>query len=371
MAGLDRLIDYPAADMTITVEAGMTMAALNKQLATQRQRLPIDVPRPDRATVGGIVATNTSGPRRYGHGTIRDYVLGIRAVDGRGKVFSGGGRVVKNAAGYNVCRLMVGSLGTLGVMTQVTLMVRPMPQTSALMALPVADLDAADCLLSGLTQTQTLPMAIELVAGPVARALPGLQPPPDNHVGWLVVGFEGNRDEVDWMLRRLAQEWKATAAGQPITVSEHPADRLWTALARFPADLQVGVLPSAIGDMISELLDLVPGCSIQAHAGNGILEVKVPGLPLSCTAAARGGEGRGEGAALESPDAFATLLREKLRPAVAAAKGNLVVLAAPEGSELTADDVWGPPSDGIAVMQAIKQQFDPHGILNPGRFIFN
>ena len=87
-ANLNRVIDYPAADLTITVEAGMTLAELAKCLAAQRQRLPVDVPQPDRATVGGAVAVNAAGPRRYAYGTMRDYVLGFTAVDGAGTIFS-------------------------------------------------------------------------------------------------------------------------------------------------------------------------------------------------------------------------------------------------------------------------------------------
>ena len=109
----------------------MTIGELNKLLAEKRQWLPVDVAWPDRATVGGAIATNAAGPRRFAYGTMRDYLLGFTAVDGTGTVFSGGGRVVKNAAGYNMCRLMAGSRGTLGIITQATLMVRPLPEASA------------------------------------------------------------------------------------------------------------------------------------------------------------------------------------------------------------------------------------------------
>jgi glycolate oxidase FAD binding subunit len=94
LAGLNRVVDYPSRDMTITVEAGVNMAALAGELARQGQRLPIDAAQADTATIGGVVAVNFSGPRRYGHGTARDYVIGISAVDGRGTPFKGGGRGV-------------------------------------------------------------------------------------------------------------------------------------------------------------------------------------------------------------------------------------------------------------------------------------
>ena len=103
MRGLDKVIDFPARDMTITVEAGITMVQLQDILAKENLRLPIDVPRAELATLGGTVAANTSGSRRYGLGTLRDYVIGISAVNDQGHEFKAGGRVVANVAGYDLC----------------------------------------------------------------------------------------------------------------------------------------------------------------------------------------------------------------------------------------------------------------------------
>ncbi|CAK9046533.1 Elongation factor G (EF-G), partial [Durusdinium trenchii] len=124
---LQRVIDYPARDMTITVESGMRLDNLADILKAEGQRLALDIPQRHRATLGGAIATNASGPGRVGLGTWRDYVIGISAVDGQGRLFSAGGRVVKNVAGYDLCKLLVGSLGTLAVITQVTLKLRPLP----------------------------------------------------------------------------------------------------------------------------------------------------------------------------------------------------------------------------------------------------
>ncbi len=110
------MIEYPAADMTITVEAGITLAALQDVLASQNQRLLIDAPHPDRATLGGIFATNTCGPRRFGHGRPRDQIIGVGFVTADGEFVKGGGRVVKNVAGYDFPRLLTGSMGTLGIL---------------------------------------------------------------------------------------------------------------------------------------------------------------------------------------------------------------------------------------------------------------
>src|SRR5207253_9213768 len=131
LRGLAEVIDYPARDMTITVQAGITLARLQALLATEKQRLPVDVPHPDRATLGGALATNASGPRRLGFGTLRDYVIGMTVVNDEGQEVKAGGRVVKNVAGYDLCKLHVGALGTLGVISQATLKLRPRPEEHA------------------------------------------------------------------------------------------------------------------------------------------------------------------------------------------------------------------------------------------------
>src|SRR6185369_14097741 len=118
---------------------GITMQALAELLAKERQRLPIDVPQAEQATIGGVIATNWNGPRRFGEGTVRDYVIGISAVDGRGQPFKGGGRVVKNVAGYDFCKLLTGSLGTLGIITQLSLKVKPRTECTAAIQCDCAD----------------------------------------------------------------------------------------------------------------------------------------------------------------------------------------------------------------------------------------
>ena len=349
LAKLNQVVDYPADDMTITLQAGLTMAELADCLSVKGQWLPVDVPQPHRATVGGVVATGLSGPRRYAHGTIRDYVIGIRAVDGLGTAFSGGGRVVKNAAGYNLCRLMVGSLGTLGVITQVTLMVRPLPETSALVVCELPNLDAAERLSAGLVHTKTLPVAVELLAGSAAQENPAMGPMLTSSVARLIVAFEGSRPEVDWMVRRLEEEWQQEGVSPLTTIGHSEAGPMWDWLSEFPAHVQINVSPGTTADMVARLLRLDPGAAIQAHAGNGVIRLR-----LSPPILADLGE----------------LMRSRLRPAVAATGGRMVVLCCPNGAQLTRQDVWGPPGDGATVMQAIKDRFDPKGLLNPDRFAY-
>jgi glycolate oxidase FAD binding subunit len=349
LENLKRMVDYQPDDLTITVEAGMTMAELSKILVRRHQRLPIDVVLPDRATVGGMAAVNAAGPRRFAHGTMRDCVLGFTAVDGQGTIFSGGGRVLKNAAGYNMSRLMVGSLGTLGVITQIALRVYPLPEMSGLAVCDLPDLEIAEKLLADLMQSPIRPAAVELALGDKRNDNPVLDPMPEGCKARLFVGYDGGADDVQWMLEALRDKWQAAGIASPTTVTDASAKTLWDWLADFPADVRISVRPGAVTNTIKELISLDPDCTIQAHAGDGILHLIFSPAGQS---------------------SFTYLLRRKLRPMVESAGGKLVALGNPEGSELTRRDVWGPEGDGFVVMQSLKDRFDPAGILNPGRFIF-
>ena len=147
LCGLAQIVDFPARDMTVTVQAGITMKDLREIIVRENLHLPIDVAQGQRATLGGVLAANASGPRRHGYGTMRDYVIGISALNDDGREFKAGGRVVKNVAGYDLCKLLVGSLGTLGIITQVTLKLRPLPEQQALIGLACAA-DSLEALLN-------------------------------------------------------------------------------------------------------------------------------------------------------------------------------------------------------------------------------
>jgi len=333
---LNRVIDYPADDMTVTVEAGVTISELNKKLAEKRQWLPVDVAFPDRATVGGAIAVNAAGPRRYAYGTMRDYLLGFTAVDGTGMIFSGGGRVVKNAAGYNMCRLMAGSLGTLGIITQATLMVRPMPEAAALLACEVPDFDLAEKLLASLVRMPVYPVAIELSAGCPHEGNPLFGPMLSGNVGRLCVGFEGSAVEGEWMLARLREEWTSLGMTAPVLMPNMATDKLWRWMAEFPANARINVLPSKTIETIVELLEVVPICAIQAHAGNGEILM------------GNGERETGEGSIQWSVVDGCRFYRSANASAQREAGDGCVI--APE----------------TRVMRAIKERFDPANILNPG-----
>jgi glycolate oxidase FAD binding subunit len=354
---LAQVHDYPSADMTITVGAGITMQALDRILSASGQRLPLDVPQEDRATLGGVLATNSSGFRRFGNGTARDYVIGIRAIDGRGASFAGGGRVVKNVAGYDFCKLLIGSHGALGIITEVTLKLKPRVAVTAALLLSPRNLEQLEWLLARLMQSPAQPVAIEWLRGPWWQALADREGWPTSHddAGWLVVVLEGTPGEVDWMETQLRDQWRSLGDDERAWLPDREhQEHLLSSLREFAAApgaatmLKANVVPSATVSFAQQLHAIAPQASIQAHAGNGILKIRFESMPTM---------------------GLGTALTRHLQPAAIRASGNLVVLSNSSGQELTQRARWGNPSGPLKLMQSIKQQFDPYGILNPNQWV--
>jgi glycolate oxidase FAD binding subunit len=343
--GLDQIIDYPARDMTVTVQAGMRVAALQKILAAEKQRLPVDVPQAERATLGGSVAANVSGPRRLGHGTLRDYVIGISAVNDQGHEIKAGGRVVKNVAGYDLCKLFVGSLGTLGVITQLTFKLRPMAEECGLfgMACRAEELETA---LAQVHASRTRPVCVEVLspaAGRVARRLGERWP-----AAWtILVGYEDNAEALKWQVQQFVQEigGRFDVCG----LLGHCADPLWSELVELTAtgqpwlSFKAGVRPSAVAAFCCQAEQTLENVLLQAHAASGIVVGQVA-------------------------EEISQEPVSRLRELVTAADGHLVVTHCP-GALKTAEFVWGRPRSEIAVMKAIKDQLDPRRLFNPGRYV--
>jgi len=347
-ARLDQVLDYPARDMTVTVQAGITLSRLSDLLAAENQRLPIDVPNADRATLGGALAVNVSGPRRYGFGTLRDYVIGISVVNDEGQEVKAGGRVVKNVAGYDLCKLYVGSLGTLGVISQVTLKLKPRPEAHALLTLGCGS-DALGPLLDALHRSRTRPVCVELLNAAAARVVGLLLDSP-----WvLVAGFEDNREAVSWQVQQLIKE-VAAGLGTAVTVlAEKSAEPLWSALTEFATwseaclTFRANVLPSTVAAFCREAADLPDALLLQAHAGNGIVIGHAGGDLTAARAAA---------------------MLKGLLATAAAARGNLIVTHCPPAWKAGLP-VWGAPRDDAWLMRRVKDALDPSGLFNPGRFL--
>lgn len=341
-SGLNRVVDFPARDMTITAEAGITLAELLRVTCKEGLQFPVDVPFPEKATLGGGVATNWNGPRRFGYGLVRDYVIGIRAVDGTGTEFKGGGRVVKNVAGYDFCKLLTGSMGTLGVITEVTLKLKPIAQSLAWLIADLPDLAAADQRNAELVDFPAVPASVCLLAGE-ARKSPFF-PPSGGHVT-LAIGFEGARLDVDWAVSELSKQIPGSK------VLREGYGELLNEIAHFPADMKAplsiraAVVPSGVRPFIEAALQIDPKASILAHAGSGIVYVKFSEFPA-------GG--------------LSKALVGNLHGVAQRHHGNVVILSNPSGVEMTHQAVFGGDANW-RLMREVKRKFDPKSILNPGR----
>jgi glycolate oxidase FAD binding subunit len=335
---LDHIVDYAPADQIVTVEAGMPLKHLQERLLPNRQRLALDPPLPARATVGGIVATDAYGPRRTRYGTARDLIVGMTIVRPDGTVARGGGKVVKNVAGFDVPKLMVGSLGTLAMIATVTLRLHPLPEAER--ALLFAGCGAPDvrALLNDALAAQLEP-TIALAIGEGAGYA-------------LCIRFEGFRAGVDTQVaslhdvaqrRGLRAEECSPADWAPIDVA-HDRTRtlgeLRVKIAAPPSEF-AGVHERAIAPLVAQLDEATSA----AYPAIGVAFVSGTG---------------------ENPGLAKTLA--SARDFVESLGGSLVLAAAPPEIRERID-AWGTPPAAFALMKALKQRFDPERRFNPGRFV--
>jgi glycolate oxidase FAD binding subunit len=339
---LDRVLDHPAADMTVTVEAGCPLARLQEALAVAGQWLPLDPPRPDRTTVGGLLAANLSGPLRASQGTARDLLLGVAVVGTGGAVVRGGGRVVKNVAGYDLPKLHVGALGSLGIIVEATFRLRPRPERES--AVVIACRTAA--------QAGDVALAVRDAFDPLWLEVAGAGGVPEGpgDGAAVVVGVGGMAAEVEHgcaTARRVAE-----AAGCRASVVGDGAG-LRGRLAAFDVEPAAALLRAAtVPDDVGAVLETVAaeagvaGATVRtlAHAANGVVRI-----------------------AVARPDGVAPLVAG-LRPRLERARGSLVVERATPAVKASLH-LWGDVGGGAPLMRRIKETYDPAGIFAPGRFV--
>jgi glycolate oxidase FAD binding subunit len=344
LRGMKTVIDFPARDMTVTVQTGITIAELRTLIARENLRLPIDVPRPDEATLGGAIAVDASGPRRFGFGTLRDYVIGITAVNDDGAEFKAGGRVVKNVAGYDLCKLLVGSLGTLAVITQVTLKLRPLAEEKALVAVPT-DAKRLGDVIDKLMESRTRPVLLDAVNRASGRRISEACLAADE---WTVlVGYEGNTDVVRWQMQQLVKELGCSYPVEArVGCTGGSLDQALVEGLAWPGatlTLRAGTLPSRTAGFAAALETEGPPVHLQVHAGNGIVV--------------------GHYADVSAAEAAALVRRWR-----ESAGGPVVVVRCP--TEWKRDlDVWGPDRADLPLMREVHLRFDRRGLFNPGRFV--
>jgi len=252
LAHLDRVREYNPADMTVTVETGLTLAALQQQLAKHGQWLPVDPPNPHVLTIAELLQHNASGPRRLGYGTIREHLLGLAVVLADGRLVHSGGKVVKNVAGYDLCKLFVGSQGSLGVIVEATFKVRPLPEAEKFVGISCESLAEAGAVLEAIHTSELTPVVLDAWGGTVGAW--------ERSRVMVVLGVAGRPEEVDWQLAKAA----------PLGLRA-PADleyeRIFWGTGETPLPHHVSVLPSRL----AETLQTLGAEQFVARAGNGVI----------------------------------------------------------------------------------------------------
>ncbi|MGC1274153.1 MAG: FAD-binding oxidoreductase [Planctomycetaceae bacterium] len=333
---LDQILEHAAGDMTATVETGCTIAALQRTVAERGQRLALDPLWPERATVGGVLATGDAGPLRWSFGPPRDLVLGVTVALADGTLARSGGKVVKNVAGYDLPKLFAGSFGTLGVITQATFRLHPLPEAVRTLAFVLSP-DGISRFVAAMGECSLLTAAVQV------RESKG-------EPRSACVRIEGLSDAVAAKAERVANA--ALAAG---AIVSDPSDDEWSARERLFEDAgapfvvgKLAVLPARLGDLFKTLREDA-SCPVRWRL---VMQAMGAGL-VRC----------------ESVDADALAVAiSRLRAAVSSLGGSLVVLRHPP-ERRDCFDVWGTPGDSLPLMRRVKEQFDPAGTLNPGRFV--
>lgn len=333
---LDRLIAHAVGDLTITVEAGMQFAKLQEILATAGQFLPLDPAYPDRATIGGIIATADTGSLRHRYGGVRDLLLGITFVRADGKIAKAGGRVVKNVAGYDMMKLFTGSYGTLGILTEVTLRVYPVPTTEGTVIL-TGSVDRLAKVAKILLASTLTPIAADVVSTAFSQHLEISNTPS------LVVKFATIPESIAQQSAQLLEIAKGLGLKGGIWQGAQAA-QLWSSIQTGiwgdrPIGCKLGVRLTAAVETI-DLLD-----RLTDNTAKGVIHLN-----------------SGIGAIAISDSHHIAPLRSHCE----SAGGFLSVLQAPVDVKQQLD-VWGYRGNAVPLMRQIKQQFDPFDLLNPGR----
>jgi len=339
---LNQLIDHAAGDLTVTVEAGMRFAELQAHLAKANQFLAIDPSYPQQATIGGIVATADTGSFRQRYQGVRDMLLGISFIRADGKMAKAGGRVVKNVAGYDLMKLFTGSYGTLGIITQVTLRVYPLPEASQTMILSGDD-DAIAEATRVLLSSALTPIHADVFSSAVIEAL---------NLGkgtGLAVRFQSILPSVREQMSRLEAVGQSLKLASASYIDDADLwERLQTRMTVAPQSdeiaCKIGIQPSKMIMLLHELHQLsLPAWFAQIHSASGLGR-------LICA----------------SDLSLNQLL--KIRDICQTNGGFLSVLQAPTDLKQQLE-VWGYAGNALNVMRSLKHQFDPHNLLSPGRFI--
>ena len=332
-ARMDGIIEHVPGDQIVRTQSGLKLAALQAKLAEANQMLAIDPPEKD-ATVGGVVAANSSGPRRYRYGTVRDLIIGITVVLADGTVAKAGGKVVKNVAGYDLSKLFTGSLGTLGVIADANFRLHPRPESARTVAVEVETPQAARDAAQAIVHSQVEATAVELHWSDEAKLVMVL-------LESIPGGIDAKEEAASFLLKEF---------GEVRTLEdEDNLGPLSTGSVGDEVEIKIGAPPAELASVLDSLLDAAERRDITAritgHAGTGVTYAGLSG----------------------AEDAIFEVI-EEVREIRTRSGGSVVVRRAP-ASFKNRVDVWGPAGDYLGLTRRVKEKFDPGYFMNPGRFI--
>jgi len=339
-ARLGGILDYEPMDLALSVGAGARFGDVQAILAEHGQTIPLEAPHDADATIGGLIATALAGPRRLGSGTLRDLLIGISVAHPSGTVTKAGGMVVKNVTGFDLTRLYLGSLGTLGIIVSANFKVLPLPRTEASVLASMPDLEAAIAAAAAVRATTLQPVALEIAF---------------RDAEWLVaVRIEGRESTVSATISSTAPLLGST----PIQLERTESATWWRKYVddqspsiAHPREIVVrlGVRPRSTPDAIRGIQTLLDRA--------GLTATSVAATPGMGSVLAR----------LDSPHDVTGSCLLALQTGLLDIADTVTILAA-EPTAKRAVDVWGREPDTIDVMRTLKAQFDPGNVLNPGRF---
>jgi glycolate oxidase FAD binding subunit len=332
---LNRILEHAWADLTVTVEAGCTIQRLQQELAKHGQRIALDALWQERATVGGVLATNDNGALRLRFGSLRDLIIGITLVLPDGTIAHSGGKVVKNVAGYDLQKLATGAWGTLGVITRAVFRVHPLPKNSLTLSIAARNAEEAQRAMLAIQSSKLAHTALQIRFGTDASPV-------------LNILFEGTTPGLVAQRAQLESVIAPLAANDDAPIAWNLRQELLSPdAAHKSAAAKISVLPATIDSTIETIARLA-----QEHKLHWAAATQATGISWL----------RFEG----EPQAICAAL-QSLREMVEHQSGSLVVLHRPD--KLPPFDAWGRPGDALPLMRAVKRQFDPRGTLNPGRFV--
>ncbi|MDQ0255721.1 glycolate oxidase FAD binding subunit [Evansella vedderi] len=349
------IVEHTVGDMTITVKSGTKFEELQRYLQKHKQKIPLDPAWPENATIGGVIAVNDSGPKRFRNGSARDVVIGLRTVYPNGSVIRSGGKVVKNVAGYDMNKLFIGSMGTLGVLTEITMKLRPLPEYESLLLLsfPKGGMEEIRSFAVRLLDTMLEPVTLELINPVLAEKLTG------QSTYTLAIGFEDVESSVHYQEEYVK---KIHPEAQLTILQEDDSREFWQQFYQIgpkgtdspsklvtEASMKIGVKNMAIPEVIKESVHLQDMYNLEVFAhgglGHGLCQVHL------------------KGAAQDIKSALT-----HLRNLVKDLGGNSVIKYLPLTLRKEMD-VWGEKPSYFFLLEGIKKKIDPKKTLNNQRFV--